>query len=492
MSGTNTTTKRLSQVALFLFHPFGFSSGPFRIKAWLLLALTLHSSSVLGFQEPQQKRTRSRDSVLTPVAGKSLSWPGNIQITMEPIKADSLHPGLAKVDTVGSDSKFLQKLFAGYITTPYIDFDLKYLVKFNEYEAFRLGMGITTNENLSERFRVKSYAVYGTRDQDLKYGFSTSYNLHQERASWVGFDYTDDLVETGSEKFISEGRQFYLFEPRLFNINLFHRTRSITAWYSRNLTSLMNSRLQLSLIDVEPTYAYSYVLDNKTYSKYQTSTATLAVSWQPFSTLTTNAEGKSVLIYGYPMFDFQAIQSFQGVFKSDFNFTKFQFRVQQQWNLPSGNTLQLRAQAFLALGELPLTELFHAYPNQPNRSPLMSRFSVAGIDSFETMYYNEFFSDQLFTLQAKHFFPAWKISKLVEPQLVLISRYAVGDTRHPERHQQLTFNTLEKGFFESGMELNGIFAGFGLNFMYRYGPYHLSGFENNVSFKFTFYLKSGS
>jgi hypothetical protein len=116
----------------------------------------------------------------------------------------------------------------------------------------------------------------------------------------------------------------------------------------------------------------------------------------------------------------------------------------------------------------------------------MQRFSVAGLNSFETMYFNEFFSDKFSTLQLKHYLPPFKISERFKPQLVLISRYAVGNMNNIDRHQGIQFNTLEKFYSESGFEINKLLFGFGLSFAYRYGSYHLPNLEDNIAFKFTF------
>jgi len=116
----------------------------------------------------------------------------------------------------------------------------------------------------------------------------------------------------------------------------------------------------------------------------------------------------------------------------------------------------------------------------------LQRFSVAGLNSFETMYFNEFFSDKFSTLQLKHFFRPFKISERFKPQLVLISRYALGDMKSISRHQGVSFNTLNHLYSESGFEINKLLLGFGLSFAYRYGAYHLPKFEDNIAFKFTF------
>ena len=73
--------------------------------------------------------------------------------------------------------------------------------------------------------------------------------------------------------------------------------------------------------------------------------------------------------------------------------------------------------------------------------------------------------------------------------MVLISRHAIGDFSHQDRHLGIDFNTLDKGYSEAGLELNKIFWGFGLSFAYRYGAYHLPNFEDNIAFKFTFNLQ---
>jgi hypothetical protein len=102
------------------------------------------------------------------------------------------------------------------------------------------------------------------------------------------------------------------------------------------------------------------------------------------------------------------------------------------------------------------------------------------------MYFNEFFSDKFSTLQFKHFLKPFKINEWFKPQLVLISRHAVGTMSSIDRHQGIEFSTLEKLYSESGFEINKLFFGFGLSFAYRYGGYHLPNFEDNIAFKFTF------
>ena len=136
--------------------------------------------------------------------------------------------------------------------------------------------------------------------------------------------------------------------------------------------------------------------------------------------------------------------------------------------------------------DTPLTHMYHAYPNNVNKETIWNRFSVAGTNSFETMYFNEFFSDKFATFQLKHRLAPFKITPWFRPELVLITRYALGTMDDPQRHEDISFNTLEQGFVESGFEINKLIFGFGLSCAYRYGYYHLPQIEDNIAVKFTF------
>lgn len=386
---------------------------------------------------------------------------------------------------------FLNKLFRGYVPTKYIDFDLKYLIKYNNYEAFRTGMGATTNKNFSKRLTLKAYGVYGTRDQDFKYGFDAAYKVRESDETYAGINYTDDLTETGTAAFITAGRTFYVFEPRLFNITSFHRSKSGSAYLSHEIHPALQLRMQWTQADTQPTYPYAYLQHDKAYSQFQTNTITVSGYWSPNSRYLVSDEGSTLLEPGWPQFNLQFTKGLKGIMGSDFGFTKVQLRIRQDIHTFAAGSVSLNINAGFAKGELPITELYHVYPNQPTKDALLQRFSVAGYDSFETMYFDEFFSDRFFSLQAKYLLPRIKLSATVKPQIVVVNRYAIGNIRDRESHLGVPFKSLSKGYYESGLEFNNLFSGFGLSTMYRYGPYSLPIFEDNISFKFTFYLSLG-
>lgn len=383
---------------------------------------------------------------------------------------------------------FLKQLGNGYFPTKYFDFDLRYLVKYNQYEGLRTGLGGVTNKNFSEKFKINGYTVYGFRDDAYKYSIGGSVRLSESTNTWLNISYTDDLQETGSSKFLTDTRFFQFFEPRLLNIDLFHRHITQAISIEHKLHHKLSTEWQLASSNVEPTYNYAFNLDGELYDKFQLSTATVSMQWSPFSQFKIVDNLYENLKEGYPKFTLQYTKSIKNVLKGDFNFSKLDFKTIHRHLHKNKNVSELTLVSGIARGDVPLTHLYHAYPNNITKETILQRFSVAGITSFETMYFNEFFSDKFTTLQFKHFLRPFNVSQRYKPQLVLISRFAIGDMNNPDRHQNVSFGSLRKGYTESGFEINKLLFGFGLSFTYRYGGYHLPNFEDNIAFKFTFNL----
>ncbi|WP_452599675.1 DUF5686 family protein [Pontimicrobium sp. MEBiC01747] len=390
---------------------------------------------------------------------------------------------IATQDSIKKNT-FIKQLGNGYFPTKVLNFDLRYLVKFNQYEGFRTGLGGVTNDGFSEKYRINSYVVYGFVDKKIKYSIGGGFRIAPETKTWINVAYTDDLQETGSSKFLTDKRFFSFFEPRLLNIDLFHKHITTKVALEHEINPKLLSEVEFATSNIRPTYDYNYLLNGESFGSYETTTAKIALQWNPRDEYDT--ESKKIIKEGYPKFTLQYTKSFKDILNADFNFSKLDFRTIHKVNHNKESFSITTFSAGLAQGDAPLTHLYHAYPNNITKETILQRFSVAGINSFETMYFNEFFSDRFATLIFKHYLKPFHISKNFNPQLVLISRFAFGDMTNKNRHQNITFNTLNKGYTESGFEINKLLFGFGLSFSYRYGAYHLPRTDDNIAFKFTF------
>ncbi|WP_299271814.1 DUF5686 family protein [uncultured Psychroserpens sp.] len=382
--------------------------------------------------------------------------------------------------------EFLKQLGNGFFPTKFLNIDLKYLIKFNQYEGFRTGLGGETNSGFSKKYRINSYVVYGFRDHRFKYKIGGGLRVNEATNTWINLTYIDDLQETGSSTFLTDKRFFSFFEPRLLNIDLFHKhiTKSISV--EHQFSNHLLSETQFAISKINPTYNYFYTIDDTSYETFDLSTAKVSLQWSPFSDFEKDNGQVKEVKSGYPKFSLQFTQGFRNVLKGDFNFFKTDFRTVHRFIFNDKVFTEAILTSGLALGNTPLTHLYHAYPNNITKETVLQRFSVAGINSFETMYFNEFFSDRFTTLQLKHFVRPFKITERYRPQLVLISRFAIGDMKNINRHESIEFNTLSKGYSEAGIELNKLLFGFGLSFAYRYGGYHLPSWADNFAAKFTF------
>ena len=393
-------------------------------------------------------------------------------------------------DTISTiEEKKEHPLSTGYYPIGFFDIDLKTLIKYNNYEGFRFGIGGRTNDKLFEKYKLEGYIAYGLIDKAIKHGLGASARVNKEKKAWINIFYTDDIKEIGTFDFHTDARVYSIFEPRLINIIQFYKYREYHANITSELSPKLLSEFRISHSRVENIENYYFIDDNKLYNNYKLSEASISFRYSPKTNFFTNEDGTKEYFDGLPKISGQITQGFKGITESDFRYTKLGLKLDyyiKRKNLSSTNII---LEGLIATGDVPLTHLFHSYPNQPNKLTWTGRFSVAGVQSFETMHFGEFFSDRLTTLQIKHSLRRFKLTEKWKPELVFITRHALGNMSNTDRHFGIPFNTLDRLYNESGLELNKILFGFGLSFAYRYGYYDLPTFEENMSLKFTFYLK---
>jgi len=396
---------------------------------------------------------------------------------------------VVKTENIERRLSVINNFGIGYYTVDFFDFDLTYPVKFNNYEGLRLGLGGVTNADFSERFRLEGYTAYGFKDHTWKYGIGGGIMLNKSHGAWLSLTYNDDLQEVGSFNYLTDRRVYSLFEPRLVNITQFFDYKTLRLNQEYQITPKILSEFQLAKTNVLQTQDYTFVVNDESYSEYDITEATFGVRWSPSSKIMRSEKGTVEIYDGYPKVTAQVSKGISGLFNGDFDFTRVGAKFFYQVERLNKSTTEFLIEGKMAFGEVPLTHLFHAYPNAPTKETVMQRFSVAGVNSFETMYFGEFFSDRLATLQIKHRLRPFDLGEKFQPEMVLITRYAIGDISNIQRHQDVSFGRLNKGFTETGFEINKILFGFGTSLTYRYGAYHLPKFADNIAFKFTFNLQ---
>ncbi|OIQ21669.1 MAG: hypothetical protein BM557_02405 [Flavobacterium sp. MedPE-SWcel] len=398
------------------------------------------------------------------------------------------------LDSIVAKEKWEKKIFLGkkvingYIPISFFDLDLRHIAKYNNYEGFRLGLGGTTNDKLFECFRISGYGAYGTKDGEFKYNIGSAIRLSKLTNSWIGASYTDDIREIASTSFYTDKKPFKIYDPRPINISTFYNHQTWQTYAESKIIPKTNSRVQITHARVDPKFDYLYQPDGEQYSLFKLTTLTATVQWNPFSDFMQTPSGRIEVNKHFPKFAFQYTQSVAGILDSDLTFKKFDFRVEMEKKYLNGQKSSALIQTGIALGNTPLTHLYNTSPNNLDRNGVLRRITFAAKNSFETMYFNEFFSSEYAMLQLKHSIGRFTIFKAIKLSPTLVTRLAWGDLEKPEEHEGITYNTLNKGYYESGIELNELFNGLGLSAFYRYGAYHLPQLDRNISVKISFVL----
>jgi len=398
---------------------------------------------------------------------------------------------IAKKEKVEKKLRIGRKVLNGYVPLGPIDLDLRYLLSYNNYEGFRPGLGGITNEKFSTKYRIEGYTAYGTKDGNFKYNLGGATRIGKFSNTWIGGAYTDDVKEIASTSFAIDKRVFKLYDPRPINVSTFYGYQSYRAYIETKIIPKTESLWQISRTVVEPKFDYIYNLNGKPFDAYTMTTAMVSLQWNPFSDYMQTPTGRIEIDKRFPKFTFQFTKSLPHVLDNDFDFGKIDFRTEYQKKYLNGQKTALFLEMGYAFGDVPLTHLYNTSPNSLTKDNIIQRITIAGKNSFETMYFNEFFSSKYVFFQVKHAFQRITILKKVRPSLVVATRMAWGDMEHSERHIGLDYKTLDRGYFESGLELNQIYKGFGLSGFYRYGPNQLPRFEDNISVKLSFVLDLG-
>lgn len=384
-----------------------------------------------------------------------------------------------------------RRLINGFFPAGPIDLDLKKIFSFNNYEGFRIGIGGTTNDRFSKTIKMEGYSAYGTKDGSFKYSFGTGVQLGEQTNSWLGVSYTDDVREIASTIFSIDKRGFKIYDPRPFNISTFYNYKSWKAFIETKFIPKTESVWEIATTSIAPKFDYSYVLNGKTFTDYTMTTAMVSLKWSPFSDYMQTPTGRVEVEKRFPKFTFQFTKSVPKMASNDFDFGKIDLRTEFEKKYLNGQKTSMLIQGGYAFGDLPLSHLYSISPNNITKETILQRITFAGKNSFETMYYNEFFSSEYVQFQFKHGFKKITLFKKVKPSFVFVTRMAWGNLKHPERHLGLDFKTLNKGYFESGIELNQIYKGLGLVGFYRYGPNGLLKFEDNIAVKISYILDLG-
>ncbi|MFY0625850.1 MAG: carboxypeptidase-like regulatory domain-containing protein [Reichenbachiella sp.] len=390
-----------------------------------------------------------------------------------------------------SIEKLMEILITQRIPVGKVDIKIEDFFGINRFEKFRLGLGLETNDEFSKKLRFGGYGAYGFGDENWKYGGDIKWEFNRRTKTNFLFKYNHDIKEIGRFEYFNESVLSFADILRVWQGDLFDSQIGYNASFYTNITPFIKAQVSYSSNQESPNYLYTYNNGEQQFSEYELNEVAASFKYSKKERY-LSIYGRRVLIgYEYPVFQFRYSQGNASWLDSDMDFRRFDLSFEYRKNHRLGRTHFTILGGYIT-GDVPFGRLLTGIGNGP------SNWSVPNY--FQTMGLYEFASDKMTALYLKHNFGNILIeNRLMKPELLIFQNSAIGDINAPEYHEGVTFSSMEKGYFESGIGLQNLFrfnyanfmyVGFGIEGFYRYGSYTFAETNDNIfaklNIKFSF------
>ncbi|HNW96998.1 MAG TPA: DUF5686 family protein [Bacteroidales bacterium] len=398
------------------------------------------------------------------------------------------------IDSLGKEVNFdkkmksIETLMSGKIPVKFIDLDIERFIRFNDYEGFRLGLGMHNNYKLSERFLFGGYFAYGFNDNAFKYGGDASIILSKKHDLSAGVSYIKDVSESGGVDF---NEQNLLFSDARFRDYLINRMDSIEkkeVFIKFSALRYLKADVSLSQIHKIVTNDYYYGVTNENVSllldEYNFTELAFGLCYSYKEKFIKTLRYKMSMGTKYPVVYFNFIHGFNNLWDGAYSYSRFDLKIKKTFFIKNLGHSSFHFQAGYINGDIPYCNLYSG--NGSYR-----QFTIAAPGSFATMRMNEFLSDQYAALFYTHSFDKLLFRfKKFAPIIAIATNLGIGELKNSSKHYNVTFSQMNKIYYESGLLVNNLintgFYGLGVGAYYRYGNYALSSFKENIAYKFTF------
>jgi hypothetical protein len=396
---------------------------------------------------------------------------------------------------LNNGANLMATLTTGRVKLGIVDLLPKRLFRFNQFERFALGLGLSSNETLSDVFRVEGYFRYGFRDKAWKYGGSLGFLINPEKDLRFKLGFSHDIEEPG-RSFLPPGRSFStsgsiyrnFLTSRMDEVQRYYVEYSQMPFKGFRYKLIGSVENRVNVLDyVEATPSDGFI------SNFTATEAGAELSYLGGESTTRVGNDIVSMTLSYPILGLRMTKAIPSLFGGDVDFWNTEFKFQHQWS--SGNSLNqfhLTAQGVWG-SDLPISYLntgfgIHAQGGGQYDFPLVFPGYL------QTMRIYEFLSDRSIHVNYSHMTgPIFnkKLSRIaLAPQLKFHQSFAIGSLNQPERYEFIRFQTMERGFWESGLELANLIKfnsgfnaqGWGIGVFYRYGPYALPDSGDNIRF----------
>ncbi len=407
------------------------------------------------------------------------------------------------IDSLGKEYKFDKKLnwltnfMSGYLPINFISIDLSKLMNFNMFEGFQLGLGVETNNKLSNKIFTGGYFRYGFKDKQWKYGGHIRFDLNNIHQVSINIKYFNDVQESGGYNFLERKFRFLSDAStekfRTILIKDMYYTEGLSISYKHRIFRYLKYKIygKYSEDFINSPYYFSKKISNSNNAEiisennYFISNEIGIKLKYAFKEKFAKTNNKLISLgTKYPVIYFNYAKGLD-FYNGEVFYDKYEALIYKFFRIKNIGTSAITLTAGYTNNNIPYIYLYNGHGSFYN-------FSIETANSFGTMRMNEFLSDEFVNLFYRHDFKSLLFkTKWFQPKIGIITNAGYGYLKHPENHNNISYKTMEKGFFESGIIVNNIFkqnfSSYGIAIYYRWGPYSLAKTYDNFAFKLSMY-----
>ncbi|TNE69305.1 MAG: carboxypeptidase-like regulatory domain-containing protein [Bacteroidetes bacterium] len=411
------------------------------------------------------------------------------------------HMTYAWLDSVGQTKRFdrlstvMDILATGRMPVgqSILSLDLRHLLRFNDYEGTRLGIGLSTAQARpllpQRRLDVSAYTGYGFRDKAWKYGGQVLWRLTPGGQTRLSLGWRRDLLEPGT--------LYELPPPALVNRSLYATRMDRLEEFAGSLRTALGRFFTLEGTfrkqDVRPEYAYRFgTMDTNFTDRFQFTETTLFLRY-------ANGERNGMFLgtdvgntQRLPVLEVAYTRGWPDVWGSAFQYERWTASLYHSFFLGKLGRTRWRVEAGWASPDAPLAKLFTLNQTGGNWNIFVLPNTFQALP--DTLFLSNRFVNLYF---AQEFGPVLYQHKYSAPALTLLQNAAWGDLQQPELHQDTGFRTASTPLLESGIQLDNLlrinyvniaYLGVGGAVFYRWGGLQADDWRDNLSFRATLRL----
>ncbi|MBN2680880.1 MAG: carboxypeptidase-like regulatory domain-containing protein [Bacteroidales bacterium] len=392
------------------------------------------------------------------------------------------------IDSIGEkynfdkNFKIIEALMLGKVPVKFINIDLYKTFGFNRFEGLKLGLGLETNRKVSSVFSLYGHGMYGFKDKKWKYGGGLVVNLIKKKELQLKFDYNNSIRETAGWSYFEDKDMLNTESYRGLYIEQMEYLEAYEASVNFRSLRYLRTNVFYRQTNVSTFGDYEYInpqsdVSNETGNFFFEEVG-LQVKYAYKEKFMQMPSGNYSLGSNYPIF---RLSYSYGL---NWGYSRIVAKIYKRIILKDKGKLMMQIEGGLLDKPAPRSLAF------VGKGSYSGDFPVDVDNSFATMRMNEFLSDRFAYLFLKYDFgKLFKIGKFA-PSFSIAQNSGIAETRFAEYHQNYSFSTMEKGYYESGLIISNLIkfnnVGYGVGVYYRYGPYEFMAPKNNFAYRLTF------